>query len=324
MREEWRASEAMQPADRQCIPAQGLSAALRDSPPTSPPPPLLSHPGLNSARNKISRYPWVDLSHCLAARATERSSNRAGLPLVVLPYTGARRYFEAKGSDEKPVTASFSRAGPLWSLIFFSFRLTLCLSPYYFIIIIFYLYSKSHRQLFRVFNVCTLCCRRTHSGVLLVTSSGDGGVMTSAGSFWIITSDCRWIVWRFWSRRSLLDAKPGRPSRFRRRPLVPKFWRVPIDGNRKLHAIPSMTKISYHFKVQVPFTVISSCSHRFPYISFSYFWMFIFVIQTTIGSKGWRFLCKFAWHDKFYFSIADPFESSRSIDINRVHRSYRR
>jgi len=76
----------------------------------------------------------------------------------------------------------------------------------------------------------------TYLGLLWACSSGDGGVTIKHGSFWTTTSGCRCIVCLF-CRRSLHESE-ARPSRLRRRPLVPRFCRVPIDGNRKLHAMP--------------------------------------------------------------------------------------
>lgn len=40
------------------------------------------------------------------------------------------------------------------------------------------------------------------------------------------------------------------PFLFRRRPLAPRFCRVPIDGNRKLHAMPEdYRKVCYYMQL---------------------------------------------------------------------------
>jgi len=77
----------------------------------------------------------------------------------------------------------------------------------------------------------------TYLGLFSACSPGDGGVTIKHGSFWMMTSGCKCIVCLF-CRRSLHESDEARPFRLRRRPLVPRFCRVPIDGNRKLHAMP--------------------------------------------------------------------------------------
>lgn len=82
----------------------------------------------------------------------------------------------------------------------------------------------------------------TYLGLFSTRLSGDGGVTIKYGSFWMITSGCRCIVCLF-CRRSLHESDDARSFRFRRRPVVPRFCRVPIDGNRKLHAMPECANL---------------------------------------------------------------------------------
>ena len=100
----------------------------------------------------------------------------------------------------------------------------------------------------------------TYRPLSLDSLSSEGGVIMNDGSGCTIASSCILSVCRF-RRKSLQEAEVERSSRFRRRPLVPKLWSVPIDGNRKLHAIPSVVHKKLIRSINSLFTCFSYKSY---------------------------------------------------------------